>query len=73
MSHDIPDPITKEQIDAMSLDDATAAWAHIAQALQIGQLDDETEIRLREEFKLLKERRRTLLAERRASGKEDSP
>ncbi len=67
-SVDIPEPLTDEQIEVMTIDEAMAALTHIAQARQTARLDEATEARLQEEFKKVKAHHRKLLRERRSGG-----
>ena len=57
---DIPEPLTAGQIDVFTIDEVNEAVSKVAMALQRGHPDDETETRLKLEFKLLWERKRAL-------------
>ncbi len=62
-SQDIPDPITPEQIAAMTLPEAQEAWSRVAHALRRSVADADTRKRLREEFRLIRDRIRELRPE----------
>lgn len=62
-SHDIPDPMTAEQIQAMTLEEAQEAWAQVAQSLRRGIVDKDTRERLRGEFREIRDRIRELKGE----------
>jgi len=66
MSQDIPEPITVEEVALMDLAEANEARGRIAQAIQQARVDEETEKRLRLEFRLVLNRVRELKA---ASGR----
>jgi hypothetical protein len=59
-SQDVPLPLTQQQIDAMSLPEALEMWARLSRALQQARLDDETEERLRRDWRLTRGRVREL-------------
>ncbi len=63
-SQDIPEALTEEQIELMTLDDAQESRARVAKARQRGILDKETRERLRKEFRLLTSRIRKLQKDR---------
>lgn len=56
----IPEPILPGQIDVLTLEEVNEAVSRVATALQRGHPDAETEARLKDEFKLLWSRKRTL-------------
>lgn len=60
-SQKIPEPLTEEQIGAMTLPELTEALTRIAAARQLARLDDETRERLKREFDLVKDRRKVLI------------
>ncbi len=62
-SQDIPDPVTPEQIAAMTLPEAQEAWSRVAHALRRSVADADTRKRLREEFRLVRDRIRELRPE----------
>jgi hypothetical protein len=62
MSQDIPEPITAEEVALMDLAEANEARGRIAQAIQQARVDEETEKRLRLEFRLVLNRVRELKA-----------
>ncbi len=59
-SQDIPESMTPEQIEAMSLAEAQEAWADVAHSLRRGVVDKDTRARLRKEFRLIRDRIREL-------------
>lgn len=60
MSQDIPEPITPEEVDVMTLADAQEAYRHLSQALQQARVDEDTKKRLWDEWKLVRNRFREL-------------
>ena len=60
MSQDVPEPITPEEVDVMNLADAQEAYRHLSQALQQARVDEETKKRLWADWKLVRNRVRTL-------------
>lgn len=61
---EIPDPLTKEMIDAMTLQEVEVAVTKVASARQYAQLDEETRDRLKREFRMLIARMRDLKSDR---------
>ncbi|MCZ6836323.1 MAG: PilN domain-containing protein [Planctomycetota bacterium] len=59
-SKDIPEPISEEQINAMTLPEVEATVSRVATARQHAILDAETKVRLKREFNLLITRMREL-------------
>ena len=55
-SHDIPEPMSLQQIDAMTLAEAREAWTRVAAARQRARLDEALRKRLKKEFKMLKDK-----------------
>ncbi len=67
-SKDIPEDLTEEQIAAMDLAEALEHYGHVSQAIQHGRIDTSIEQRLRQDFRLLKERVRQLKAKQDKEG-----
>ncbi len=55
-SHDIPEPLSPKQIDAMRLSEAREALTRVSAARQRARLDEPLRKRLKKEFKLLVEK-----------------
>jgi hypothetical protein len=56
----VPEPLTPQQIDAMTLPDAQQAYAEISRALQQARVDEEIKERLWRDWRLIRDRVREL-------------